>query len=106
VSKAEAARNKLLESAEVRGLQAAAEFVKLPGPSCDVQNGLGIDESFLKYEKDIIKELKKRFLSNATDIGVALDMKMSGALHPLSSEIVKACLPDGQVRPFRHNMMA
>ena len=106
MSKAEAARSKLLKSAEVRGLQAAAEFVKLPGPMCDIENGSGVDESFLKYEGKIVEELKKRFLSNTTDIGVALDMKMSGALHPLSSEIVKACLPDGQVRPFRHNMMA
>jgi hypothetical protein len=27
-------------------------------------------------------------------------------MHPLSSEVVKACLPAGQVRAFRHNMMA
>lgn len=27
-------------------------------------------------------------------------------MHPLSSEVVKACLPDGQRKPFRHNMMA
>lgn len=30
----------------------------------------------------------------------------AGAMHPLSSEVVKACLPDGQRKPFRHNMMA
>ena len=27
-------------------------------------------------------------------------------MHPLSSEVVKICLPGGQLRPFRHNMMA
>ena len=31
---------------------------------------------------------------------------LAGAMHPLSSEVVKACLPDGQRKPFRHNMMA
>ena len=30
----------------------------------------------------------------------------TGAMHPLSSEVVKACLPGGQRKPFRHNMMA
>jgi hypothetical protein len=27
-------------------------------------------------------------------------------MHPLSSEVVKVCLPGGQRKPFRHNMMA
>lgn len=27
-------------------------------------------------------------------------------MHPLGSEVVKACLPAGQCKPFRHNMMA
>lgn len=30
----------------------------------------------------------------------------AGAMHPLSSEVVKACLPGGQRKAFRHNMMA
>ncbi len=30
----------------------------------------------------------------------------TGAMHPLSSEVVKVCLPGGQRRPFRHNQMA
>jgi hypothetical protein len=30
----------------------------------------------------------------------------AGAMHPLGSEVVKACLPDGQRKAFRHNMMA
>ena len=30
----------------------------------------------------------------------------TGAMHPLGSEVVKACLPGGQRKPFRHNMMA
>ncbi|EFN50512.1 hypothetical protein CHLNCDRAFT_55800, partial [Chlorella variabilis] len=32
--------------------------------------------------------------------------KNNGAMHPLGSEVVKACLPGGQRKPFRHNMMA
>ena len=38
--------------------------------------------------------------------GAALDAKVSGAMHPLSSEVIKACLPDGQRKPFRTNMLS
>jgi hypothetical protein len=50
--------------------------------------------------------LSDRFRTNAEQAGVGLDMKASGAMHPLGSEVVKACLPHGQRKPFRHNMMA
>ena len=88
---AEASRQELLDSADGRALQAAADFVNVQG---------------MESNDLIANELEKRFLSNSTDVGAALDMKMSGAMHPLSSEVVKACLPGGQAKSFRHNMMA
>lgn len=35
--------------------------------------------------------------------GRAIDGFMQGVLAPLSSELIKACLPDGLRRPFPHN---
>lgn len=96
VEKAEQARTALLDSADSRALSAAADFVNVKESSGDILN----------VAKKVENELEKRFLSNSTDVGAALDMKMSGAMHPLSSEVVKACLPDGQAKSFRHNMMA
>ena len=88
---AEASRQDLLDSADGRALKAAASFVNVEG---------------METSDLVSDELEKRFLSNSTDVGAALDMKMSGAMHPLSSEVVKACLPGGQAKTFRHNMMA
>jgi DNA-directed RNA polymerase I subunit RPA1 len=88
---AEASRQELLDTADGRALHAAANFVNVKG---------------MESNERVAEELEKRFLSNSTDVGAALDMKMSGAMHPLSSEVVKACLPAGQAKSFRHNMMA
>ena len=96
VEKAEQARSALLDSADSRALAAAADFVNVEESSDDIFN----------KAKKVEYELEKRFLSNSVDVGAALDMKMSGAMHPLSSEVVKACLPEGQAKSFRHNMMA
>ena len=95
---AEESRTELLNSADRRGLQAAADFVNLES---QIQSDLYVEGS-----KKVESEIEKRFLSNSADVGPALDMKMSGAMHPLSSEVVKACLPNGQAKAFRHNMMA
>lgn len=92
-------RSALLDSADFRGLAAAADFVNLENVKIN-------SESCTKEAKMIESELEKRFLSNSVDVGPALDMKMSGAMHPLSSEVVKTCLPGGQKKHFRHNMMA
>jgi DNA-directed RNA polymerase I subunit RPA1 len=97
---AENSRSALLESADTRGIMAAADFVNIP---LEQRNG---SSDLFSLEQHVINELEKRFLSNSTDVGAALDMKMSGSMHPLSSEVVKACLPGGQAKQFRHNMMA
>jgi len=41
--------------------------------------------------------LATRYRANS-DTGKAHDMKGSGCMHPLSSEVVKVCLPGGQIK--------
>lgn len=96
---AENSRKDLLNSADLRGLSAAADFVNIGDEIIPA-------ESFVEASDKVESEIEKRFLSNSADVGPALDMKMSGAMHPLSSEVVKVCLPNGQTKAFRHNMMA
>ena len=50
-------------------------------------------------------ELSERYRTNA-DTGKAHDMKGSGVMHPLSSDVIKACLPGGQVKAFPDNCLS
>ncbi len=43
------------------------------------------------------QELSERYRATRTT-GAAHDMKGSGVMHPLSSEVVKACIPAGQIK--------
>ncbi|KAL4526208.1 hypothetical protein Ndes2437B_g07463 [Nannochloris sp. 'desiccata'] len=106
ISQAENTRKELLETADVRALEAAAQFTGVNGPQELVSKGSSLEDAFLSRESSVRTALSERFRSNSADTGPALDMKASGAMHPLSSEVVKACLPAGQLKPFRHNMMA
>ena len=106
VADAEEKRANLLATADVRALEAHALFVGVSGPQDLVSHGSTLEDAFMKREKAVRSALSERFRSNSTDTGPALDMKASGAMHPLSSEVVKICLPGGQAKPFRHNMMA
>lgn len=106
VDGAEQQRANLLQTADVRALQAAAGFVGTAGPQELVDAGTAPEDAFAARERAARVALSERSRSNSADTGAALDMKMSGAMHPLSSEVVKVCLPGGQARPFRHNMMA
>jgi len=106
ISQAEKTRQELLETADVRALEAAAQFTGVNGPQELVSKGSSLEDAFLNRESSVRIALSERFRSNSADTGPALDMKASGAMHPLSSEVVKACLPAGQLKPFRHNMMA
>jgi len=106
ISRAEHMRKELLETADVKALEAAAQFTGVIGPQEFVSKGSSLEDAFLSCEASVRTALSERFRSNSADTGPALDMKASGAMHPLSSEVVKACLPAGQLKPFRHNMMA
>ena len=82
---------------DVRALEAAALFAGVPGPAELVAGGADGDAAFSAREGAARAAISECFRSSSGDTGVALDMKMSGAMHPLSSEVVKACLPGGQV---------
>lgn len=43
---------------------------------------------------------------NAEETGKAHDIKGSGVMHPLSSEVIKSCLPNGQVKAFPANCLS
>ena len=106
VEAADKKRQQLLDTADIRALEAGAQFTGIPGPQKLVEAGFSIKEAYLKRDSAVRAALSERFRSNPVDTGPALDMKASGAMHPLSSEVVKVCLPGGQAKPFRHNMMA
>ena len=107
IEQAEEERENLLAEADLRALEAAAAFVNVPGPTEKAESSsVPLEESINAVEQEVRAALRDRFRTNSTETGAALDMTISGAMHPLSSEVVKACLPKGQVKPFRHNMMA
>ncbi|KAL4436828.1 hypothetical protein ABPG75_003967 [Micractinium tetrahymenae] len=106
VDSAEREREAILRQADARCLEAAAKFAGMVGPLELVEAGLDYEKAFEAREDPIREALSLRFRTNAEQAGVGLDMKASGAMHPLSSEVVKACLPGGQRKAFRHNMMA
>lgn len=130
VARAEEERARLLKSADIRALDAAAQFTSLPRPmekleviihdgtddndsvDSDPESGPShtqedkMESIFTSMEHSVQVALSERFRSSSSDAGAGLDMRVSGAMHPLSSEVVKVCLPGGQRRPFRHNMMA
>jgi len=128
MARAEEERARLLKSADIRALDAAAQFTSLSRPmekleainkggtddddDSDQENGPShtqedkMESIFTSMEHSVQVALSERFRTSSSDAGAGLDMKVSGAMHPLSSEVVKVCLPGGQRRPFRHNMMA
>ncbi len=58
-----------------------------------------------KAERRIRTALAERYRSNS-DTGAAYDMRCTGVLHPISSEAVKACLPNGQSKLFPDNCLS
>jgi DNA-directed RNA polymerase I subunit RPA1 len=109
VAEAEAARSALLAGADSRALAAAAAFAGLGSGDADADAAAASadDAAFARRERAARAALAALFRENAAvDAGGALDAKVSAAMHPLSSAVVRACLPGGQARPFRHNQMA
>lgn len=52
------------------------------------------------------KLLSERYRANSHATGISHDMKASGTMHPLSSDVIKACLPGGQVKAFPANCLS
>eukprot|EP00873_Tetraselmis_striata_P042277 jgi/Tetstr1/462541/TSEL_007530.t2 len=94
---AETQRSGIIARAEGMATGASADFVKA---------GLaeGVTPESAKPAA-VQAALSMAYRTNVTT-GVMHDMKVSGTMHPLSSEVVKACLPGGQVKRFPGNCMS
>ncbi|KAG2439375.1 hypothetical protein HXX76_004732 [Chlamydomonas incerta] len=113
----EARRAALLATAEARAVQASSELLvdkDKKGAKGGAGEGLpaelladpaGHARQLLHYEIKVSAELGERYRANR-DTGKAHDMKGSGAMHALSSEVIKVCLPGGQAKAFPHNCLS
>ncbi|CAL8467924.1 g7462 [Coccomyxa elongata] len=113
VKKAEQARSALLDTAETAALAASARFVGEEVP----QLMQGADGSKPKPQSAIAAEvwegtrgaiqraLAQRYRSSK-EAGAGHDAVATAALHPLGSDVVKVCLPDGQCKPFPVNCLS
>ncbi|KAL3142271.1 hypothetical protein ABBQ38_002614 [Trebouxia sp. C0009 RCD-2024] len=97
---AERERFELCETAELRALRASADFadVKMPGEQAE-------EQECVQREPAVRAALSKMYRSGK-NTGVLHDMKCTGAMHPLSSDVIKVCLPKGQIKPFPHNCLS
>ena len=111
---AEKRRQDLLDLAEVKAIQASAEFVgaPLPPPLASIAEGVPtghvsppLFRLLLDSERKTCAALSERYRSNA-DTGKAHDMKGSGVMHKLSSSVVGTCLPSGQAKAFPRNCLS
>ena len=91
----EDARTRELEAAQTAGEGVARETLRKAGAGEKGRRGTG----------ELAVALG-RHVRQTADAEVALDMAMTGALAPVSSAAVKACLPHGAERPFPDNQMA
>ncbi|EFJ45495.1 hypothetical protein VOLCADRAFT_105949 [Volvox carteri f. nagariensis] len=113
VPKSEAKREALLASAEARAVQASSGLLRDKDKAQDsvelpekiLADPTSHARELLKYEMKVAAALGERYRANR-DTGKAHDMKGSGAMHALSSEVIKVCLPDGQVKAFPKNCLS
>ena len=61
-------------------------------------------DAWAEARSGVQRALAVRYRSSK-DAGPKHDAISTGVMHPLSSEIVKACLPDGLVKPFPVNCL-
>ena len=61
-------------------------------------------EAWAQARSDVQKALAMRYRTSR-DAGPKHDAISTGVMHPLASEIVKVCLPDGQAKPFPLNCL-
>jgi hypothetical protein len=75
----------------IRSLSDPLPFLLLQGPS----------------ENSAIRaQVGKRLRTGSVAEAVKLDMQMTSALNPITSAVIKDCLPGGQRRPFPKNTMS
>lgn len=115
---AERARQAVLRRAEAAALGASAEAAALSGGAAPVAGDLvaaadadakgreAARRRFLSAAGTVAGALGERYRANRDAAGKAHDAKVTGAMHPLSSEAIKACIPAGQAKPFPSNCMS
>ncbi|GIL46561.1 hypothetical protein Vafri_3552 [Volvox africanus] len=111
VPHSEAERAALLASAEVSAVQASSELLKeknqggLTLPAEVLDDPASHHRELLKFEIKVAAALGERYRANQ-DTGKVHDMKGSGTMHALSSNVIKVCLPAGQVKAFPQNCLS
>ena len=61
-------------------------------------------DAWSQARSEVQKALAVRYRTSK-DAGPKHDAISTGVMHPLSSDVVKACLPDGLVKPFPINCL-
>ena len=97
---AEAERKSLVDASVVAGQKAYAEFVEMDTTSDD--------DLLTEDERSNVREKMRHLMAQDVQAGVdynaqALDSKIMQCVHKSNSEIIKACLPNGQIKPFPAN---
>ncbi|KAF8073189.1 rpa1 [Scenedesmus sp. PABB004] len=128
--RAEAARTRVLAKAEPTALAGSAEVVrtKLVVASAIAQGQarhpkwpqLAPDDAALIAQQPgsrlagllaaerlvVARQLEQHYCTNGAATGAVHDAKVTGVMHPLASEVIKACIPGGQAKPFPANCMS
>jgi len=106
VAGAEAERARLLAGAEGAAWRASAELAH----AGDARGGGGsalaappFDARSPRERAAAARGLASRYASNREAAGAAHDRRVTAAMHPLASDVVRACLPRGQRKPFPGN---
>ena len=61
-------------------------------------------DAWSQARSEVQRALAVRYRTSK-DAGPKHDAISTGVMHPLSSEVVKVCLPDGQAKPFPINCL-
>ena len=69
-----------------------------------IGNGAAQADAWSQARSEVQKALAVRYRTSK-DAGPKHDAISTGVMHPLSSEVVKVCLPDGQAKPFPMNCL-
>eukprot|EP00512_Aurantiochytrium_limacinum_P000745 CAMPEP_0171488598 /NCGR_PEP_ID=MMETSP0958-20121227/2288_1 /TAXON_ID=87120 /ORGANISM="Aurantiochytrium limacinum, Strain ATCCMYA-1381" /LENGTH=1959 /DNA_ID=CAMNT_0012021713 /DNA_START=133 /DNA_END=6012 /DNA_ORIENTATION=- len=91
---AEAFRTGRIAASAARGVELSAEFAGLDE---DERKGISNEQVALALENRLRSE------ANSPDDEALLDSAMQGVTSEITSEIIKACLPQGQRKPFPAN---
>ncbi|KAF6245033.1 hypothetical protein COO60DRAFT_1650460 [Scenedesmus sp. NREL 46B-D3] len=54
----------------------------------------------------VAQQLAQHYCTNGAATGAVHDAKVTGVMHPLASEVIRACIPGGQAKPFPANCMS